>query len=89
MQPLDAHLKVGQPVVAIGNPRGLHNTVTRGIVSSVGRMVAGTQMVQTDAAINPGNSGGPLFDLHGSVVGITTVKIADGECLGLCCGYVV
>jgi S1-C subfamily serine protease len=78
----DGSIKVGQSVVAIGNPRGLHNTVTKGIISSLGRMVMGKQMVQTDAAINPGNSGGPLVDLNGHVIGITTLKVGDGERLG-------
>ncbi len=75
-------LKVGQPVVAIGNPMGLHNTVTKGIVSSLGRMVRGIQMIQTDEAINPGNSGGPLVDLSGNVIGVNTVRVGGGENLG-------
>jgi len=82
LAPPGASLKVGQSVIAIGNPLGFHNTVTKGIVSSVGRMVMGNQMVQTDAAINPGNSGGPLVDLGGNVIGITTAKIGNGERLG-------
>lgn len=78
----DSGVKVGQEVLAIGNPRGLHNTVTKGIISALGRMVSGIPMLQTDAAINPGNSGGPLLDLRGRVVGITTAKVGNGERLG-------
>jgi S1-C subfamily serine protease len=69
-------LRVGQSVVAIGNPFGLGRSATLGIVSSVGRARPGetsrliTNMVQTDAAINPGNSGGPLINLRGEVIGI-------------------
>ena len=75
-------LSVGQIVVAIGSPFGLNNTMTYGIVSSIGRTAeslnnspnGGTfstgDVIQTDAAINPGNSGGPLINLAGEVVGI-------------------
>ena len=75
-------LKVGQSVVAIGNPFGLNGSMTLGIVSALGRtqdsnrQVAGggnfsvADMIQTDAAINPGNSGGPLFNLQGEIIGI-------------------
>jgi len=69
-------LKVGQPVVAIGNPFGLERSASSGIVSSLGRTRPGvaqrliTDMIQTDAAINPGNSGGPLLSLRGEVIGI-------------------
>jgi serine protease Do len=68
-------LKVGQWVVAIGNPFGLENTVTAGIVSAMGRHINQgpyDNFIQTDAAINPGNSGGPLLDTKGEVVGINT-----------------
>jgi serine protease Do len=68
-------LAVGDWVVAIGNPFGLSNTVTAGIVSAKGRAIGEgpyDQFIQTDAPINPGNSGGPLFDEHGRVVGINT-----------------
>lgn len=72
-------LKVGQKVLAIGNPFGLERTLTTGIVSALGRPIkteAGTiikDMIQTDTAINPGNSGGPLLDTQGRMIGINTM----------------
>ncbi len=69
-------LAVGQTVVAIGNPFGLEGTLTRGIISALGRSIPALtpfsipQSIQTDAAINPGNSGGPLLNLQGEVVGV-------------------
>lgn len=69
-------LAVGQSVVAIGNPFGLEGTLTRGIISALGRTIPALtpfsipQSIQTDAAINPGNSGGPLLDLQGEVIGV-------------------
>ena len=72
-------LEVGDFVIAIGNPFGLGQTVTSGIVSAVGRTgIAGDtlgELIQTDASINPGNSGGPLINLAGEVVGINTALI--------------
>lgn len=72
-------LEVGDFVLAIGNPFGLGQTVTSGIVSAVGRSGIGGnelgELVQTDASINPGNSGGPLVNLGGEVVGINTALI--------------
>ncbi len=69
-------LKIGEWVVASGNPFGLNNSITAGIVSAKGRSFMGggqyEDFIQTDAAINPGNSGGPLVDLHGDVIGINT-----------------
>jgi serine protease Do len=67
-------IRVGDWVVAIGNPFGLNNTVTAGIVSAKGRAIGGPydNFIQTDAPINPGNSGGPLFDERGNVVGINS-----------------
>ena len=66
-------LKVGEPVMAIGNPFGLEQTVTTGIVSATGRVIGQgpyDDFVQTDASINPGNSGGPLIDARGQAIGI-------------------
>lgn len=69
-------LAVGQTVVAIGNPFGLEGTLTRGIISALGRSIPALtpftipQAIQTDAAINPGNSGGPLLNLQGEVIGV-------------------
>jgi S1-C subfamily serine protease len=75
----------GQWVVAIGNPYGLQNTMTYGIVSAVGRMIPARvgsysipQAIQTDAAINPGNSGGPLINMDGQVIGVNAQIRTDG-----------
>ncbi len=67
-------VRAGQMVFAIGNPFGLQETVTRGIISAKGRALrdSGVEMLQTDAAVNPGNSGGPLLNLHGEIVGINS-----------------
>jgi len=78
-------LKVGDVVVAIGNPFGLGNTVTTGIVSAKGRVIGAgpyDDFIQTDASINPGNSGGPLFNLQGEVVGINTAIVRHGQGIG-------
>ena len=78
-------LEIGDWVVAIGNPFGLGNTVTSGIVSAKGRSLglgAYDDFIQTDAAINPGNSGGPLFNYQGEVVGVNTAIIAGGQGIG-------
>jgi serine protease Do len=78
-------LKVGDWVMAIGNPFGLNNTVTSGIVSAKGRVIGAgpyDNFIQTDASINPGNSGGPLFNMNGEVVGINTAIIAQGQGIG-------
>jgi serine protease Do len=77
-------IKVGEWVIALGNPLGLDFTVTAGIVSALGRSLGGSQsavqsFIQTDAAINPGNSGGPLVDLRGRVIGMNTAIQTDGS----------
>ncbi|RJO71061.1 MAG: PDZ domain-containing protein [Myxococcales bacterium] len=81
-------LKIGQMVVAMGNPLGLSHTVTMGIVSQKGRKDINpsgrkiiANFIQTDASINPGNSGGPLLNIYGEVVGINTA-IAQGQGIG-------
>jgi serine protease Do len=79
------NLRVGESVVAIGNPFGLGFTVTMGIVSAKSRTIGAgpyDDFIQTDASINPGNSGGPLFDLRGQVVGINTAIKANGQGIG-------
>jgi S1-C subfamily serine protease len=78
-------LHVGDEVVAIGNPMGLEQTMTRGIVSGLNRILPGLAeqpMIQTDAPINPGNSGGPLVDRCGSVVGINTFISEEANSIG-------
>jgi S1-C subfamily serine protease len=82
-------LLVGETVVALGNPLGLSNTVTTGVLSARGRTVPAesgeslfTDFLQTDASINPGNSGGPLVNLEGDVIGINTAIIAGAEGIG-------
>ena len=78
----DATPRVGQKVIAIGNPFGFESTVTTGIVSALGRTLQGVgeiavPLVQTDAAINPGNSGGPLLNARGELVGVNTAIIPN------------
>jgi serine protease Do len=78
-------LKVGEWVLAIGNPFGLSETVTVGIVSAKGRVIGAgpyDDFIQTDASINPGNSGGPLFNFLGEVVGINTAIVTTGQGIG-------
>ncbi len=78
-------LRVGDWVLAIGNPFGLEQTVTAGIVSAKARSIGAgpyDDFIQTDASINPGNSGGPLFNLKGEVVGINTAIVAQGQGIG-------
>jgi S1-C subfamily serine protease len=84
-------LRVGDPVIAIGNPYGLVGSMTTGVVSALGRTIAEEEytggfaianIIQTSAPINPGNSGGPLLNYYGKVVGITTAIVADSQGLG-------
>lgn len=77
-------VKIGDKVIAIGNPLGLQFSASEGIVSAVNRegMNNMPYYIQTDAALNPGNSGGPLIDTQGEVVGINNFKISNGENLG-------
>ena len=78
-------LRIGEWVMAIGNPFGLEQTVTVGIVSAKGRVIGAgpyDDFIQTDASINPGNSGGPLFNLKGEVIGINTAIVAGGQGIG-------
>jgi serine protease Do len=82
-------LLIGETIVAIGNPFGLSNTVTAGVVSALGRSVRGdqnqrlyTDFIQIDAPINPGNSGGPVVNIEGEMVGIATAIIGGAQGIG-------
>lgn len=78
-------VRVGDWVLAVGNPFGLEHTVTQGIISATGRVIGSgpyDNFLQTDAPINPGNSGGPLINLKGEVIGINTAIIATGQGIG-------
>ncbi len=78
-------IRVGDWVLAIGNPFGLEETVTQGIISATGRVIGSgpyDNFLQTDAPINPGNSGGPLINLSGEVIGINSAIIQSGQGIG-------
>ncbi|MHC5832638.1 MAG: trypsin-like peptidase domain-containing protein, partial [Nostoc sp.] len=82
-------LQPGEAVIAIGNPLGLNNTVTSGIISATGRSSSDigasdkrVDYIQTDAAINPGNSGGPLLNSRGQVIAMNTAIIQGAQGLG-------
>jgi S1-C subfamily serine protease len=83
-----ARVMVGEDAFAIGNPLGLDQTLTRGIISAVNRTLPGSSwsltepMIQTDTAINPGNSGGPLVDRCGAVIGMTTAHLPNAQSIG-------
>lgn len=83
------NISVGEEVLALGNPLGLDQTLTRGIISAINRVLPATffslqePMIQVDTPINHGNSGGPLFNRCGEVVGITTAIISDAQNIGL------
>ena len=78
-------MRVGDWVIAVGNPFGLEHTVTQGIISATGRVIGSgpyDNFLQTDAPINPGNSGGPLVNLRGEVIGINTAIFSGGQGIG-------
>ncbi len=78
-------MRVGDWVLAVGNPFGLEHTVTQGIISATGRVIGAgpyDNFLQTDAPINPGNSGGPLINLAGEVIGINTAIVSTGQGIG-------
>src|SRR5579885_2825765 len=78
-------MRVGDWVMAVGNPFGLDHTVTAGIISAKGRVIGAgpyDDFIQTDASINPGNSGGPLFNLQGEVIGVNTAIVSSGQGIG-------
>lgn len=83
-------LRVGDPVIAIGNPYGLVGSMTTGVISALGRTIREeyigrftiANIIQTSTPINPGNSGGPLLNHHGKVIGVTTAIVADSQGLG-------
>ncbi len=80
-----SQLRVGDWVMAVGNPFGLDHTVTAGIVSAKSRVIGAgpyDDFIQTDASINPGNSGGPLFNTRGEVVGVNTAIVSSGQGIG-------
>jgi serine protease Do len=78
------NVKVGEEVIAIGNPLGLSFSVSEGIVSAIHRNVSNSpgEYIQTDTALNPGNSGGPLINKEGKVIGINNFKVSGGENIG-------
>jgi S1-C subfamily serine protease len=81
-------IRVGEAVAAIGNPFGLEQTLTRGVVSGINKLLSDPALnvtlalIQTDAAVNPGNSGGPLLNQCGEVIGINTAALSDAENIG-------
>ena len=85
---ISSDLMIGETIVAIGNPFGLSNTVTAGVLSALGRSVPGenqrvyNDFLQIDAPINPGNSGGPVVNIHGEMIGVATAIIGGAQGIG-------
>jgi serine protease Do len=78
-------LRIGQPVIAVGNPLGIGTSVSTGVVSGLNRDLMRTpfdDFIQTDASINPGNSGGPLLDCAGNIIGVDTALLSNSKLLG-------
>lgn len=76
-------IKVGDDIYAIGAPRSLEYTLTKGVISNKSRTIGFNKYIQIDAAINSGNSGGPLLNSAGQVIGVNSMKISDAEGIGL------
>lgn len=76
------NLSIGQEVYAIGAPKDMPYTMTKGIISATDRRVGQNTYIQIDASVNPGNSGGPLIDENGNVIGVITLKASDAEGIG-------
>lgn len=77
------NIKVGDDIYAIGAPKSLDYTLTKGVISSRSRKIGFNTYIQIDAAINSGNSGGPLLDSNGKVIGVNSMKLSDAEGIGL------
>lgn len=77
------NIKVGEDIYAIGAPRSLDYTLTKGVISNKSRTIGFNKYIQIDAAINSGNSGGPLLNNAGQVIGVNSMKISDAEGIGL------
>jgi Do/DeqQ family serine protease len=89
-------IKIGEDAIAIGNPLGLQNTVTVGVISATNRSIpkpdgngSYVDLIQTDATINPGNSGGPLLNIHGEVIGINTAIAVDPQLGSVNIGFAI
>lgn len=77
------NIKIGEEIYAIGAPRSLDYTLTKGVISNKSRTIGFNKYIQIDAAINSGNSGGPLLNNAGQVIGVNSMKISDAEGIGL------
>ncbi|ABX30780.1 protease Do [Petrotoga mobilis SJ95] len=89
-------IRIGEDAIAIGNPLGLQNTVTAGVISATNRSIPKpdgngnyVDLIQTDATINPGNSGGPLLNIHGEVIGINTAIAVDPQLGSVNIGFAI